>query len=98
MTALVAACLNLSSWICFSKRDLCSTDVSHILFRRGNVMEVTEDDIEVDCLALEDSFPLRIGESLGGSCCSMDFSFSKAKVFLEYGKCLSFSFNSHQLL
>jgi len=52
-------------------------------------MEVTEDDIEVDCLSLEDLFPLQIGESLGGSCWSTDFSFSKAKVFLEYGKCLS---------
>jgi len=50
---LVTTCLDFSSWICFSKRNFCSSDASHILLRRGSVVEIAEDDIEVDSLSLE---------------------------------------------
>jgi len=54
----VPAHLYLSSWICLSKRDPCSSDVAHILLRRGNVVEIAEDNIKVDHLSLEDMLPL----------------------------------------
>jgi hypothetical protein len=81
--------LDLSSWICLSKRYLCSTDASHILFRRGNVVEVAEDDIKTDCFTFEDVFPLGFGEPLRGCGCSSDLSLGKVEVFLEYGEGLS---------
>ena len=58
--------LHLSSWICFSKTDFCSSNVAHIILRRGNVVEITEDDIEVDCLSLEHMLPLGFWEATWG--------------------------------
>lgn len=84
----VSTRLDLSNWICLSKRNLCSSDASHILFRRGNVVQVAEDDIEVDRFSLEDMFPLGVGKSLWCSRCSSDFSFGKVEVLLEYGESL----------
>jgi hypothetical protein len=58
--------LDLSSWICLSKRDFCSYDVAHILFMGGNVVEIAEDDIEVDSFSLEDVPPFGLRISLWG--------------------------------
>ena len=60
----VATHLDLSCRICFSKRYLCSSDATHILFKRGNMMQAAEDDVKVDSFSFEDPFPLRLWEAL----------------------------------
>jgi hypothetical protein len=81
--------LDLSRRICFSKRYLRSSDATHILFRRGNVVEITEDDVKVDCFSLEDVFPFGLWEALRCRCCSTNLSFGKVEVLLKNGKGLS---------
>jgi hypothetical protein len=49
--------LDFSRWICASKRYFCSSDAANILLRRGNMVEIAKDDIEVDGFSTEDVSP-----------------------------------------
>ena len=79
----LAARFNFRRWFWSSKLDLSSPNTSDAFVNAMDVVERTEDGINVDCFSFDESIPFRAGEPCWSTRGAPNLSFNGSEVPLE---------------